>query len=201
MNPLLLKALPYVGIAALLFLGKCGYDAKQREIGAMGERLHVSDSTVVVLRRDSAQLVQRIARLRSDSATLATRGAQARAEFQRQLARWQALAGLVDTVPVALDDASREVLPRLEAIIQQANATIESCQADTASCEARAGNAELRRAEEAAKATNAEARAEQYRVQRDATRKLIPSGFQNATKTTGALIAGALFCFFFCPKR
>ena len=91
-NPLLLKTIPYVGIAALLWIGKCGYDANQREIGAMRERLQVTSDSLKLVKargrqidsvfiRDTVRLTRRITQtqtlidtlLHSDTVTLTRR--------------------------------------------------------------------------------------------------------------------------------
>lgn len=56
MNPLLLKAAPWLLVAALAAFGKCGYDANQREIGAMRERLRVTNDSLLLVKARGRQI-------------------------------------------------------------------------------------------------------------------------------------------------
>lgn len=129
MNALLLKAAPYLGISLLLLIGKCGYDAKQRQIGRMQERLRIADSTLAVVRRDSVRLdtTYRVDTIRL-SRTLVRRDT-----VLRTVDRF-----LRDTVPVPVEIV-RE-------IVRADSAVIQSCQIALTTCEQKAANAERRAA-------------------------------------------------------
>src|SRR5687768_4117365 len=92
MNPLLIKAAPWVIGAVLLVSLKVQYDRNQRNIGAMAERLKVADSTLAVreaegrkvdsvFRTDTVRLTRRLTvtqtlidtLLHSDTVTLTKR--------------------------------------------------------------------------------------------------------------------------------
>lgn len=167
MNPLLLKAAPYLGIAALLAIGKCGYDANQREIGAMKERLKTTDSALVVARA---------AALRLDSVFI-----RDTVRLTRRIVSTQTLLDtlrLSDTVTLT---------KRESVLVFVADSLVQQCRTTVSSCSARVANL----TEQLSLTT----------TQRDAYRKLVPSGFQSArsTITTAAVVGVA--CYLFCPRR
>lgn len=166
---------------AAAFLALVFYSCQERDSHAAAraidkERHRVADSTIAALRGDAAALATRVVRLRADSATLAGQSVALRATFQRDLARWQALAAKSvrhDTVVLVRVSDS---LPTLEAVVAQAEATIASCQADARNCEQRAANAELRVVATDSLWRNAERRAEIAQRQADLfERRLYPS--------------------------
>lgn len=180
MNPLLVKLAPYVVVAGLLFVGKCGYDANQREIGAMRERLRVTNDSLLLVKARGGQLA---VQYDADTATL-----------REELARWQALKQRIrvvpkwdtlppDTVPgperIVVRDSTRP--PTLEEILNAADATIRSCSTALGTCEQRV--------------TNLQAELKLTQTQRDSYKKLVPSGFQSArsTLTTAAITFGLAY--------
>lgn len=188
MNPLLLKAAPY--LVVLLVAGGWRYSdvRRQRTIGQLNERLHIADSTLVVARQDSAEL--------------ATRYATERTVWGSDSARWVALVrrarARVETLPPlpgeTIPGPERIVIvrdstpPTFDEILRQADATIRSCSTALGTCEERIGNAERRAA--------------LFEQQRDAYRRLQPSGFQKARTSIRDAAIGAALCYFvLCPKR
>lgn len=127
MNPLVIKAAPWAVVAIVGLGAKCGYDAKQRQIGRMQERLRIADSTLAVVRRDSVRL-QTV--YRSDTVRL-TRTLVRRDTVLRTVDRF-----LRDTVPVPVD-VVRE-------IVRADSQVIQACTIALSTCEQRVSNAERR---------------------------------------------------------
>lgn len=199
MNPLLLKAAgkaaPYVIAVAIAGGWLVSHNAKQRALGAAAVRDSINAVAIAALRTEAAQLAAGMARLRADSATLASQGVQTAATFRRELARWRALAGRVDTVEVAGDSTStipNDSIPTLAAVIQQANRTIASCQLNTANCEQRAANAEARVVTADSQRTNAEKRSANFEQQTKDMKKLIPSSRTAPLRTARDVAMGWL---------
>lgn len=168
MNPLLLKAGGWAIAAALLVSLKVQYDRNQRAIGAMGERLKVADSTLAVTIAAGARLA-----VKYDEDTAA---------FSTELAEWKAikqrvrLVAKVETLPprtvpgperIVVRDSTRP--PTLEEILNAADATIQRCSTALGTCESRISNLQQQ-------LTATE-------TQRDAYRRLMPSGFKTVTRT------------------
>lgn len=161
MNPLLLKAAPYVGISLLLLIGKCGYDANQREIGAMRERLQSTS--------DSLKLVK-------------ARGRQIDSIYIRDTVRLTRRLTTTQTLLDTLRMSDTVTLTRRESVLVfVADSLVTQCRQTVTSCNARIDNL-----------TRQLALTER---QRDAYRKLAPSGFQTArsTITTAALTFGLAY--------
>jgi hypothetical protein len=167
MNPLLIKAAPYAAIALLAFAGKCSYDAKQREIGAMRERLRVTDSSLAIAVRNGRKV---------DSVF--------RVDTVRLTRRLETVTTLLDTLrfsdTVTLTRRESVLVFVADSLVQQCRATVQSCTALTAN---------LR---------------DQLRLtatQRDAYRKLLPSGFDKARSMAVPALVGAGICYLFCPRK
>ena len=128
-NPLLVKAAPYVGIVAVLGMMRCRDIQHQRAIGAANERIHIADSTLRVVRRDSVRLdtIYRTDTLR----------------FARTLVRRDTVLRTVDrflrdTVPVPVEV--------VRSIVTADSQAIAACSIALHTCEERIGNAERRAA-------------------------------------------------------
>lgn len=129
MNALLLKAAPYLGLVAVLGIARCRDVQHQRAIGAANERLHIADSTLRVVRRDSVRLdtVYRVDTMRL------TRTLVRRDTVLRTVDRY-----IRENVPVPVD-VVREVL-------KADSQAIAACTFALSTCELRVSNAERRAA-------------------------------------------------------
>lgn len=184
MNPLLIKAAPYAIAAVLLVSMKVQYDRNQRAIGAMAERLRTADSTLAVAVAAGARLA-----VKYDEDTAA---------FSTELAAWKAMKRRIvqklETLPprtvpgperIVVRDTTR--LPTLEEILNAADATIQKCSIALTTCESRIANLQQQ-------LTATE-------TQRDAFKRLQPSGWRTVTTTARDAAIGAALCWFLCPRR
>lgn len=183
MNPLLIKAAPYAIAAVLLVSMKVQYDRNQRNIGAMAERLHVTDSTLKVAVAAGARLA---VKYDEDTAAFSTELAAWKAIKQRAriVPKWDTLPP--DTVPGPERIVTRP--PTLEEILNAADATIQRCSTALGTCERRIDNLQKQLALVA--------------VERDAYKRLQPSGFRTVTRTlTTAGVVLAVCYVIRCPAR
>ena len=159
MNPLLIKAGVGAVVAVILLGGKCTYDAKQREIGALRERLHVTDSALKVAAARAPRLDSVFVR-----------------DTLRLTKRITVTQTLIDTLlhsdTVTLTKRESVLVFVADSLVRQCRETVESCTAVQANLRER-----LRLTE----------------IQRDAYRRLQPSGFQKARSSlTSALVGAAI---------
>ena len=161
MNPLLIKAAPY-GIALLLGAGLLyTHNAKQREIGALRERLHVTDSTLAVRNAEGRKV---------DSVF--------RVDTVRLTRRIASVTTLIDTLlhsdTVTLTKRESVLVFVADSLVRQCRETVESCTAVQANLRERLALTE---------------------TQRDAYRRLQPSGFQKARSSLASALVGAAITY------
>jgi len=159
MSPLLIKAAPY-GIAVLLAGGFwILHNAKQREIGALRERLHVTDSALKVAAARAPRLDSVFVR-----------------DTLRLTKRITVTQTLIDTL---LHSDTVTLTKRESVLVFVADSLVRQCRETVASCTAVQAN--LRE------------RLRLTEIQRDAYRRLQPSGFQKARSSlTSALVGAAI---------
>lgn len=192
LTPRVLTALPYLAVAATLILAKCQHDATKAQWGVDQIRLHLSDSTVNVLRRDSVRTAGRLAVLAVDSALLADQATKLRTDFQREQRRWETM--VADWRQIAANRDTVFVEPTLPPttvpeLIEQANATIGACRMALGNCEARATNAESRAAVNDSLWRTAESKAAQYLLQSNIWRhRAQPSLWQQLKQLPGRAV-------------
>lgn len=177
---------PYAALVVMAMGSRACDTARQRAIGAAEQRAHVAESTLVVVRRDSARLVA-AARTVQEALRRDLERWQAMKERVRLVERWDTLPP--DTVPgperVVTVTETRP--PTVTEIIAAADTTIRRCTIALDGCEARVANAERL--------------AQLYREERDAYRVLLPTAGQRARGAITWAGAGAVACYLFCPRR